>query len=261
MSMFSFEDIEGKQQVEKAVNLVTEMPLSISYNGINHLVMMVFPHDLDDFILGFSLSEGLISQPLYLKDIEYKQTDLGIEANVTISERAFNAMKNKRRQLSGRSGCGICGYEALENLWLNRAPLAAQPLPPLSSFVDLNHKIKRWQRHGKITGALHAALFVTHNGDVQVCREDVGRHNALDKLLGCLIKKNYDVTRGFVVITSRCSYELIQKLAQLEMATLVSLSAPSSLAVQWAKRYNINLIHIPQREAPRVYTRSQSIGN
>ncbi|MCL1123163.1 formate dehydrogenase accessory sulfurtransferase FdhD [Shewanella surugensis] len=261
-SLFSFEHLDCTTSVETAttekqrVPLVAELPLSISYNGINHVVMMVSPYDLDDFILGFSLSEALISQPIQLKDIEYQHTDLGIEASVTISECEFNAMKNKRRQLSGRTGCGICGREALESLWLNNPPLSALPLPPALSFQNLNHKITPWQQHGQITGALHAALFVTNEGDIRVCREDVGRHNALDKLLGFICKEKYDITSGFVVITSRCSYELIQKLAQHGMATLASLSAPSSLAVTWARKYNINLIHVLHREAPRVYNRS-----
>lgn len=262
-SLFSFVTLDSTASVERPavqekqrVPLVAELPLSISYNGISHVVMMVSPYDLDDFILGFSLSEALINRPIQLKDIQYKHTSLGIEANVIINERAFHALKNKKRQLSGRTGCGLCGREALEDLWLNRAPLSVSPLPPASSFHHLNHKITPWQQHGKRTGALHAALFVSHSGEILTCREDIGRHNALDKLLGFICKEKYDVKSGFVVITSRCSYELVQKLAQHGMATLASLSAPSSLAVTWAKKYNMNLIHVLQREAPRVYNQS-----
>ncbi|WP_299492386.1 formate dehydrogenase accessory sulfurtransferase FdhD [uncultured Shewanella sp.] len=257
--LFPFELMDSREGIAseaQQVQLVTELPLSLSYNGINYAVMMISPYDLDDFILGFSLSEAVIDHALQLKDIEYQHTDLGIEASITINERAFNAMKNKRRQLSGRTGCGICGREALEQLWLQRTPLLASPLPQAGSLQDLNHKIGPWQQHGKVTGALHAALFVKHTGEILACREDVGRHNALDKLLGGISKRQYDVGTGFIVVTSRCSYELIQKVVLHGVSTLVCLSAPSSLAVIWAKKYNINLIHILKNEAARVFHRS-----
>lgn len=261
-NFFSFEPIDQAVNLAHSpskvqhVPLVAEYPLSLSYNGINYAVMMVSPYHLDDFILGFSISEALITHSWQLKDIEYQHTDLGIEACITINERAFNAMKNKRRQLSGRTGCGICGREALEDLWLQHSPLLPSPLPPALSLQGLTQKIPPWQQHGKVTGALHAALFVTHSGEIVACREDVGRHNALDKLLGLICNAQYDVTSGFVVVTSRCSYELVQKLVLHGVGTLACLSSPSSLAVIWAKKYNVNLIHIPKKEAARVYHRS-----
>ncbi|WP_299007474.1 formate dehydrogenase accessory sulfurtransferase FdhD [uncultured Shewanella sp.] len=259
---FSFEPIDEAVNLTRSpskaqhVPLVAEYPLSLSYNGINYAVMMVSPYHLNDFILGFSISEALITHSWQLKDIEYQHTELGIEASITINERAFNAMKNKRRQLSGRTGCGICGSEALEMLWLQHSPLQSSPLPSALSLQGLKQKITSWQQHGKVTGALHAALFVTHAGEILACREDVGRHNALDKLLGLICKAQYDVASGFVLVTSRCSYELVQKLVLHGVGTLACLSSPSSLAVIWAKKYNVNLIHIPKKEAARVYHRS-----
>ncbi len=237
--------------------LVTEVALAISYKGVNHVVMMVSPIALDDFILGFSLSEGIILSSLSLKDIEYKSTDMGIEADVTISERDFSSLKQQRRHLTGRTGCGICGHEALENVLLVSEAGGKTELPPITALEGLEQRIREWQPHRKVSGALHGALFVSNSGEVKACREDIGRHNALDKLIGFLIKTKVEPDSGFIVITSRCSYELIQKLARVAFPTLVSLSSPTTLAVSWAQQHNINLIHITKKQAPRVYNRSR----
>ncbi|NRD75620.1 formate dehydrogenase accessory sulfurtransferase FdhD [Shewanella sp. VB17] len=235
--------------------LVIEVALAISYNDINYAVMMVTPIALDDFILGFSLSENIISSAISLKDIEYKMTAMGIEANVMINERDFAALKIHRRQLSGRTGCGICGHEALKNLLVPAKPVAKSVLPDAKVFDELEPKLRDWQQYGKISGALHAAFFVSHSGEIKVCREDVGRHNALDKMIGYVVANKLDPSEGFVVMTSRCSYELIQKIARAEFPTLMCLSAPTTLAVYWAQQHNINLIHLTKKDAPRIYNR------
>lgn len=252
-SALDFKYLDGEQA--DSAELVTEIALSISYQGINHAVMMVTPVALDDFILGFSLSESIISSAASLKDIDYQVTEMGIEANVTIHERDFSQLKRQRRQLSGRSGCGICGLEALENLLIPAVPVAKSALPDLRVLTDLAPKLREWQQYGKISGALHGAFFVSHCGVIKVCREDVGRHNALDKLLGHLIVTKCEPGAGFIVMTSRCSYELIQKIACTGFSTLVCLSAPTNLAVSWAEKHNINLLHLTKHDAPRVYHR------
>ncbi|MEC4725505.1 formate dehydrogenase accessory sulfurtransferase FdhD [Shewanella sp. D64] len=244
----------GGEHVDSAC-LVTEIALSISYQGVNHAVMMVTPVALDDFILGFSLSENIISSAVSLKDIDYQVTKMGIEANVTIHERDFAQLKRQRRQLSGRTGCGICGLEALENLLSPALPVAKSALPDLRVLTDLAPKLREWQQYGQISGALHGAFFVYYNGEIKACREDVGRHNALDKLIGHLIATKLDPDTGFIVMTSRCSYELIQKIARTGFSTLVCLSAPTNLAVSWAEKHNINLLHLTKHDAPRVYSR------
>ena len=252
-SSLDFQYLDSEQT--DSADLVTEVALAISYKGVNHAVMMVTPVELDDFILGFSLSENIISSAASLKDIDYRVTEAGIEANVTIHERDFTQLKRQRRQLSGRTGCGICGLEALENLLIPASPVVRGTLPDLTVLTHLAPKLREWQRHGQVSGALHAAFFVSHSGEIKACREDVGRHNALDKLIGHLVATKLEPDAGFIVMTSRCSYELIQKIACTGFSTLVCLSAPTSLAVSWAEKHNINLLHLTKSDAPRVYTK------
>lgn len=251
--LLKFEYVDNGQS--NKTELVVEIALAISYKDVNYAVMMVTPIELDDFILGFSLSENIISSAASLKDIEYKMTAMGIEANVMINERDFVKLKIHRRQLSGRTGCGICGHEALTNLWVTVKPVTKSLLPNASVLANLEPELRDWQQYGKISGALHAAFFVSHCGEIKVCREDVGRHNALDKIIGYVIANKLDLSGGFVVMTSRCSYELIQKIARAGFQTLVCLSAPTTLAVYWAQQHNINLIHLTKKEASRIYNR------
>ncbi|WP_374441554.1 formate dehydrogenase accessory sulfurtransferase FdhD [Pseudomonas panipatensis] len=234
--------------------LAEEVALAIAYNGLSQAVMMVSPDDLDDFVRGFSLSNGLVEAIDEIYDIRLNRLTDAVSAEVQISSRAFWALKQQRRQLAGTSGCGLCGVEALEQALPALTPLAASPLPPAEHLQGLRQRIDQAQRLGQRSGALHAALFVDDSGAIRLCREDIGRHNALDKLIGALAQQRLDGRAGFAVVTSRCSLELIHKAVRAGLATLVSLSAPTALTVQWARRHNLNLIHLPHHSAPRVYS-------
>ena len=234
--------------------LATETALAISYNGISHSVMMVSPSDLEDFIYGFSLSAGLIDGFDDIYDISLRQRDNAISADVQISSRAFWALKQQRRTLAGNSGCGLCGVEALQQALPQLASLTPSPLPAAAHLQGLRQRIQSVQTLARHSGAVHAALFVDGRGQIRLCREDIGRHNALDKLLGALHREGENPRQGFAVVTSRCSLELIHKALRAGIGTLVSLSAPTTLSVQWARQHNLNLIHLPQHNAPRVYS-------
>ncbi|WP_415753747.1 formate dehydrogenase accessory sulfurtransferase FdhD [Pseudomonas leptonychotis] len=256
---YSYVELADSQQ-DGAAALASETALAISYNGISHSVMMVSPSDLEDFIYGFSLSAGLIDRFDEIYDISLQQHDNAISADVQVSNRAFWALKRQRRTLAGNSGCGLCGVEALEQALPHLKNLPPSPLPAPGHLQGLRQRIQSVQTMARHSGAVHAALFVDAQGQIRLCREDIGRHNALDKLLGALHRDGEDLRQGFAVVTSRCSLELIHKALRAGIGTLVSLSAPTSLSVQWARQHNLNLIHLPQQSAPRVYSPAAAPG-
>ncbi|NCE84328.1 formate dehydrogenase accessory sulfurtransferase FdhD [Pseudomonas sp. Q1] len=243
---------EGAQVAEAA--LAAEIALAISYNGLSQAVMMVSPGDIEDFIRGFSVSNGIIDNQGEIYDIQLTHFDQACQADVNISNRAFWALKDHRRQMAGTSGCGLCGVEALEQALPQLDILQPAPLPPAHHLKGLRERIDAAQVMGKSTGALHAALHFDADGSALLCREDIGRHNALDKLIGAMQQAQVDARSGFTVVTSRCSLELIHKAVRAGLGTLVSLSAPTSLTVQWARKHQLNLIHVPHRSAPRIYS-------
>ena len=256
---YSYVELADSQQ-DGAAALASETALAISYNGISHSVMMVSPSDLEDFIYGFSLSAGLIDRFDEIYDISLQQHDNAISADVQVSNRALWALKRQRRTLAGNSGCGLCGVEALEQALPQLRSLVPIPLPAAAHLQGLRQRIQSVQTMARHSGAVHAALFVDAQGQIRLCREDIGRHNALDKLLGALHRNGEDLHQGFAVVTSRCSLELIHKALRAGIGTLASLSAPTSLSVQWARQHNLNLIHLPQQSAPRVYSPAAAPG-
>ncbi|WP_459207449.1 formate dehydrogenase accessory sulfurtransferase FdhD [Pseudomonas sp. MLB6B] len=237
-----------------ATPLAEEVALAIAYNGLNQAVMLVSPTDLDDFVVGFSIGSGLVTSTDDIYDIKLSGTGSALYADVEIASRAFWQLKDQRRQLAGTSGCGLCGVEALEQALPDLHVLPGAPLPPAAWLADLRKRIDAFQPLGQHCGAVHAALFMDRHGELLMGREDIGRHNALDKLIGALLRQRLDTAGGLAIVTSRCSLELIQKVLRAGIQTLVSLSAPTGLALQWARKHNLNLIHLPKHSAPRVYS-------
>ncbi|NWE50453.1 formate dehydrogenase accessory sulfurtransferase FdhD [Pseudomonas gingeri] len=234
--------------------LAEEVALAIAYNGISQAVMLVTPTDLEDFIVGFSIGSGIIHDACELYDLKLSGSGSAQHAEVEISSRAFWNLKEQRRQLAGTSGCGLCGVEAVEQALPELAVLPGAPLPPAAWLDNLRQRISAFQPLGQYSGAVHAALFMNDQGELLLGREDIGRHNALDKLIGALVRQQIPTAGGLAIVTSRCSLELIQKVLRAGIQTLVSLSSPTGLALQWARRHNLNLIHLPQKSAPRVYS-------
>lgn len=244
----------GAPFVHEAAALAEECALAVGYNGLNHAVMMVSPSDLEDFIRGFSLTSGLVTSIDDIRDIALSGIGEALQAEVQISSSAFWALKRQRRHQAGTSGCGLCGVAALEQALPNLPALPPRPLPPAAHLAGLRERIAEVQLRAQDTGALHGALFVDDHGALRLCREDIGRHNALDKLIGALAHLRLVPHGGFAVVTSRCSLELLHKAVRAGFATLVSLSAPTALTVDWARRHHLNLIHLPHHSAPRIYS-------
>ncbi|MFV3413443.1 formate dehydrogenase accessory sulfurtransferase FdhD [Pseudomonas nitroreducens] len=250
---YSYAELTPEHATGHAV-LAGEIALAIAYNGLNQAVMMVSPNDLEDFVYGFSLGAGLIESIDDIYDVNLTPHDDAIAAEVQVSNRAFWALKDQRRQLAGNTGCGLCGVEALDQALPDLPVLQGAPLPSAAHLEHLRERVNAVQEIGRRSGALHAALFVDAAGEIRLCREDIGRHNALDKLVGALKRQRLELTGGFAVVTSRCSLELIHKAVRGGLSTLVSLSAPTALTVQWAREHNLNLVHLPHRSAPRIYS-------
>ncbi|WP_349570933.1 formate dehydrogenase accessory sulfurtransferase FdhD [Azotobacter salinestris] len=244
----------GQAERVGETQLASECALAISYNGLNHAVMMVTPEALEDFVHGFSLTAGIIDSADEIYDLRLVEGAEAWRAEVQIASRAFWQLKRQRRQLAGSSGCGICGVEALEQALPQLPALEPVPLPPAGHLQDLRERIAAEQRLARQSGALHAALFVDEAGEIRLCREDIGRHNALDKLIGAFGRERLEAGRGFAVVTSRCGVELLHKVVRAGIGTLVGLSAPTALTVDWARRHHLNLIHLPHHSTARVYS-------
>lgn len=243
----------GQPQLEP-VELAEECALAIAYNGLSQAVMMVSPIDLEDFVVGFSLGSGIVESVQDIYDIRIGGTGSGRHAEVEIANRAFWKLKQQRRQLPGNASCGLCGVEALEQALPQLPVMPVAALPPAHWLQDLRQRIDGFQPLGQSCGAVHAALFIDARGELLLSREDIGRHNALDKLIGALKRNGHEVAGGVAVVTSRCSLELIHKVQRAGIPTLASLSAPTSLAASWARQHNLNLIHLPRNGSPRVYS-------
>jgi len=223
-------------------NLAEEVPIALEYNGIGHAVMLATPADLEEFALGFSLSEGILSGPQDMYDIELEQTGIGITVRMTIGSAAFMELKTRRRSLAGRTGCGLCGAEQIEQVV--RALPRIPPGPGLSSQAirRATAALTASQPLARLTGGTHAAAWCAPDGAVLAVYEDVGRHNALDKLIGGMTLARTDLRQGFALITSRASVEMVQKAATMGIPALVAISAPTAMAVRTAGQCGMTLV-------------------
>lgn len=234
--------------------IVQEYPVALIYNGISHAVMMATPSDLEVFAKGFSLSEGILHSLSELYSLEIRHNTLGVEVDMTISSRAFMALKEHRRMMVGRTGCGLCGVESLKQLYAN-LPVVNTSVSSiwLNQIPNAIAQLKVRQRISELTGGAHAAAWVV-KGQIVALFEDVGRHNALDKLIGYLAEQKINVAEGFVVMTSRASYELIRKCAQYNIGLLATISAPTSMAIEMAKHLNLTLASFCRGDSFVLYT-------
>lgn len=235
--------------------IAEEVAVALVYNGISHAVMMLTPQDLADFAMGFSLTEGILTSTKQLRSLELVESELGIEVRMEIATEAFVNLKQRRRQLSGRTGCGICGLESLTAVQPDVAIRDAHPMPSYQLIEKAAAKLKGSQQIQSQCGAVHAAALFDANAGLVCIREDVGRHNALDKLLGAIAQnKQEDKVAGFVLVSSRASFEMVSKAAKCGIHTLVAVSAPTKMAITLAKQANMNLIGFvrPQRQVVYV---------
>jgi len=243
----------GSADAAQADTVITEEAVALVYNGISHAVMMATPQDLVDFALGFSLSEGIIAKAGDLLDCEIYHRENGIEVSLSISSRHFSRLKQQRRTLAGVSGCGLCGVESLAQTHKQPAALAKAPLADFSSIEKAVTGFSGEQLLNRQSGGVHGAAFYHNNGELALLREDVGRHNALDKLIGALAQTGLVPGQGFVLASSRASYEMAYKAIACGINHLVTFSAPTSKAIALAQAGNLNLVGFARQGRQVVY--------
>lgn len=227
--------------------LAIECPIAIEYNGLGYAVMMATPIDLRDLAIGFTLTERLVSSRADIIDVDTVEVEQGIILRITLSSPSFAPLAERVRHRVSESGCGLCGVENLEQA-LRPLPLLGRcPRVARASVFRSLAAIEAKQHLNQDTGAVHAAAFCSPDGSVHLVREDLGRHNALDKLIGAM--GDADPASGFVLVTSRCSYELVEKTVIAGCPMLVAISAPSSLAVERAKEAGLTLIGLARSDA------------
>jgi FdhD protein len=235
----------GQQATATTDRIAQEWPVAIVCNGISHAVMMCSPADLEAFALGFVLTEGIVERRSDVVDIEIVWHDGSAEVEVTLVQQAFGELKVKRRSLAGRSGCGVCGIESIELLDLEADRIASgtflSTLDP-QAVARAAAGLPDRQVLQKLTGGVHAAAWCDANGEILHVCEDVGRHNALDKLIGKIAFARQSTQDGFVFLSSRASYELIRKAARVDVPMIATISAPTSLAINIAKQAGIRLV-------------------
>jgi FdhD protein len=236
-----------------------EVAVALVYNGVSHAVMMATPCDLEDFARGFTLTERLVEKPSEIYDIEVEPKGRGIEVNLEIATQRMMALQERRRTLAGRTGCGLCGVDSLE--------AALRPVPATRATATVKRAaiaramaaLPPEQRINRDNGATHAAGWATLDGTLVTVREDVGRHNALDKLAGAIAKLGTLGEPGFVVVTSRCSYEMVQKAAAIDAAAIAAVSAPTSLAIETAEQAGLALVAFVRDNRLTVYAHGERI--
>lgn len=242
-----------------AAALALEVPVAFEYNGISHAVMLATPADLHDFAVGFSASED-IAGPDAVFGVDFHESEDGITLAIAIASDAFSQLKSRRRTLVGRTGCGICGAESLQQV--------LRPLPDLSlkanrvgaSALAVAHAaLTAMQPLQRSTGAAHLAVWCDPDGAIVLAREDIGRHNALDKLIGALLRAGVETGSGFALVTSRASVEMVQKSARAGLPVLAAVSAPTALAVRTAASCGQTLLGFVRGDSFSVYTRADRI--
>jgi formate dehydrogenase accessory protein FdhD len=239
--------------------LIRELPVALVYNGVSHVVMMATPTRLEDFALGFSLSEGILERPGELYELDIREGELGIEVAMTIAGERFAALKDLRRNLAGRTGCGLCGAESLQQAVRRPAPVTGEQCIPHGAIERAVRELTHHQPLQAQTGAAHGAAWCDPAGAIVELCEDVGRHNALDKLIGARCRAPDAWAAGFALISSRASYEMVVKAASQGIAILAAVSAPTALAVELAEAANLTLVGFARPGRHMIYTHPQRI--
>jgi FdhD protein len=236
-----------------------EVPVALEYNGISHAVMLASPSDLEDFAFGFSVTEGLVDDYTQIHDIEQTSSEQGETLHLTIAASCFARLKDRRRSMTGRTGCGLCGTESLAH---------AVRLPPrlhggaefeAGAITRALVNLREQQLLLSATGATHAAAWCNADGDIVVLREDVGRHNALDKLIGALQRRRVKADAGFIVVTSRASYEMVHKTAMAGVTLLAAVSGVTGLAIDVAQTAGVALLGFVRGADISVYSHKERV--
>ena len=249
----------GGAQARSVRALPEEVAVALTYERATFAVMMASPADLEDFAIGFSMAEGIITRPDEITDFQIVQVEAGIECRMALTPQRRTALADRRRRITGPVGCGLCGLDSLQE--------AARPSPVVQSalrlsaqaIADAAARLPRLQRLNQETKAVHAAAFFNPSKPDILLREDIGRHNALDKLAGAVARRGDSSANGVVFLTSRVSLDLIQKTAALGVPVLVAISVPTARAVREAEAAGITLLAVARDDGFEIFTHPQRV--
>lgn len=231
-----------------------ELPVALRYQGTPYVVMLATPADLEDLAVGFTVSEAIVASPDEIRHVRQQATGDALEVNIDIAPPRFAELLQRQRNLTGRTGCGLCGVETIEGAIRRPPPVRAGLSVSLVALHEALQELTARQPLNERTGSVHAAAWVLPHEGIRLVREDVGRHNALDKLIGALIRSKADIASGYVIITSRASYEMVQKSATVGVQLLVAISAPTGLAVRLAETCELTLVGFARPGQHVVYS-------
>lgn len=231
-----------------------EIPIALVYHGVPHAVMLATPSDLEDFAVGFTLTEGLVARPEEIRGVELARTEEAVEVRITVAWERFSALLDRRRNLTGRTGCGLCGEETVEQAVRELRPVGTGIKMSATQLHDAITQLAGLQPINARTGSVHAAGWVVPGKGIQLAREDVGRHNALDKTIGALVRAGADPAAGALLLTSRASFEMVQKSAAMGVTLVAAFSAPTAFAVRVAERAGVTLVAFAREHQHVVYT-------
>lgn len=246
--------LEDGRAVSVSEVIAEEVPVALVYNGIPHVVVMATPANLEDLALGFSLTEGILASAAELGGLEIVPEQIGCSIYLSVPQERVAEIEQRRRNMAARTGCGICGAQTIEQAMREVPRVGFARTFTSAAVAAAMRQLPRRQVLNAETGAVHAAGWANAGGELQIVREDVGRHNALDKLIGALVLKGIDRTQGFIVVTSRASYEMVQKAAMAGVGLLVAVSAPTALAVRVARGAGLTLAGFARGERCVVYS-------
>jgi FdhD protein len=237
----------------------TEAPVSIEVCGAGYAVMMASPSDLEDYAVGFALNEGLATHFGEIEEIDVVELEGGWALRIWLPPDRKNAVLERARMRVSESSCGLCGMENIEQVLRPLPKVGARIRTNRAAIADALASLRDWQPLGRATGAVHAAAFCNPAGKILCVREDVGRHNALDKLVGALARTGVDPATGFMLLSARCSYELVEKAVRAGCPMLVTISAPTSLAVERAIASGLTLVTLARADSALIVNDQQGM--
>jgi len=236
-----------------------EVPVALIYHNVPHVVMLATPADLEDYAVGFTLSEGLVARPDEIREVAVTLGVDAVDVRVTVAWERFTELLHRRRNLTGRTGCGLCGAETAEEAIREVGPVGPGTMVTIADLHAAIEQLGTLQPINARTGSVHAAAWVVPGKGIELVREDVGRHNALDKAIGALVRANADFAAGYMLITSRASYEMVQKCATVGISFLAALSAPTAFAVRLAQKTGVTLVAFARRDRHVVYAHPERL--
>ncbi|MBM0107156.1 formate dehydrogenase accessory sulfurtransferase FdhD [Steroidobacter sp. S1-65] len=237
-----------------ADDVAEEVPVALTYQGVPHVVMLATPANLEDLAVGFTLSEMIVDSPSEIQSVEAgAREDGALEVRIGIAAAKFSELLRRQRNLTGRTGCGLCGAQTVEDAIRQPKPVSGGVRVDTKSLHAALLAIREQQQINLRTGSVHAAAWVLPDAGIQLVREDVGRHNALDKVIGAVTRAGGDFTSGYFVVTSRASYEMVQKAVTVGGTLLAAVSAPTAFAVRLAEATGLTLIGFARERQHVVY--------